>query len=309
MSADCYREVAMQGRWAPREGRGGRNNSVLATLLIHCRPFEFLAATRQNQTTLAPGKNSFTAALIYALNKLLKEQPNSRFTAADVVRTIKSDAPHFPEDQNPVLADRTNGNTANHIVLHPLPSKNGSEGLSSQDDPSMQDNPSLQDEARQHTVTLHLDFHEKPSDSHIEKLGVDLSEVLGRTSIDIGGIRYRGMRCTDYSAKRAFEAGLEPARGRKRPNMEVFNGTTKWLSRSPEVSEHSWPLPEWKWSSGTSSSAAERVASPNDTKDCPLANEHDYASHATLGSTSFLLDLSEESQSEEDACRKTVAVL
>ena len=83
------------------------------------RLFEFLAAAKANKTTRIPGIESFTSALIYALETLVR-QKEGRFTTDELLRTIK-DAPNFPKDQEPQLVERRNPHTrAGRIMLHPI---------------------------------------------------------------------------------------------------------------------------------------------------------------------------------------------
>ncbi len=67
--------------------------------------FEFLGATQANDTTKAPGAESFTSALIWALDAFSKDADG--FTTSKLLAKIM-DAPDFPMDdgQRPCLTER-----------------------------------------------------------------------------------------------------------------------------------------------------------------------------------------------------------
>ena len=153
------------------------------------RSFEYLAATQEMGVTMRPGKDSFTRALIYALEALVEERPGSRFTTVELLNKIK-DAPHFPEDQNPMLSDREKNRSAGRIMLHPLQSK-GSDSASSREEASSL-NP-----LKGHTLTLHIEFSEKPSPTYLEAFGRSLNEFsefhVGINQVRWGGLSYRSL--------------------------------------------------------------------------------------------------------------------
>jgi Caspase domain len=79
------------------------------------RAFEFLGATSAEDTTPGPGPNSFTAGLIWALEKLANQ---SGFTPSELLQEI-TQAPEFPRDQYPVHHDRDKP-SLRKIVISPL---------------------------------------------------------------------------------------------------------------------------------------------------------------------------------------------
>ncbi len=87
---------------------------------MRLRSFEYLAATEEIGFTMVPGEDSFTRALIYALETLVEERTDGRFTTAELLNKIKTDAPHFPKDQNPMLMNREGSHSAGRIMLQPL---------------------------------------------------------------------------------------------------------------------------------------------------------------------------------------------
>ena len=70
------------------------------------------------KTTKGPGKDSFTSALIYALEKLSKDPDG--FTTQLLYSTIRS-APNFPKKQTPVLEERPGSYSPRKLQLAPLP--------------------------------------------------------------------------------------------------------------------------------------------------------------------------------------------
>ena len=87
------------------------------------RAFEYLAATSAKSTTRKPGPQSFTSALIWSLKHFAKE--GKSFSTTDLINTITTKAPNFPENQEPRLSER-HGTCLRRIVLAPL-TKTGKE--------------------------------------------------------------------------------------------------------------------------------------------------------------------------------------
>jgi hypothetical protein len=91
------------------------------TRSISDRNFEFLAACGSDDVTEMPGENSFTSALIWALEILAKTK--SSFTTNQLLRKINEDAPRFPPHQHALLMERGEDETScfRKLVLAPLP--------------------------------------------------------------------------------------------------------------------------------------------------------------------------------------------
>ena len=148
------------------------------------RKFETLAATKAMISNPAPGRNSFTSALIWALEDPAESQPC--FTTSELLKAIMDKAPHLPKNQTPVLSDRVYYNSAESIMLSPLSTPKSIQEPRVYLDP----NP-----RQQHTVTWHFDFDDRPSLPVIEELGNKLNNILftsGRLPID--RLRWGGMR-------------------------------------------------------------------------------------------------------------------
>ena len=149
------------------------------------RSFEYLAATEELGSTKVPGHDSFTSALIYALDALVKERADGRFTTVELLNKIK-DAPHFPKDQNPMLINREKKHSAGRIMLHPLKGNGSDVELSRRE-------AAEHDPLKGHALTLHFDFSEKPSSTYLETLGRELNDFFER-NVGVNQVRWGGMR-------------------------------------------------------------------------------------------------------------------
>lgn len=154
------------------------------------RLIEFLGAAKHLKTTAVPGKESFTSALIYALDTLVDKKEGGRFTTDELLRTIR-EAPHFPKEQEPCFIGRRDQHTrAGRIMLHPL-GRNGMERKI----PSEADQ--IKKETKKHTVTLHFDFSKKPSDDSIVNLGHGLNDLFSKhRNLEVFRVRWGEMRAS-----------------------------------------------------------------------------------------------------------------
>ena len=157
-------------------------------------------------STKVPGKDSFTRALIYALEALVEERADGRFTTVELLNKIK-DAPHFPKDQNPMLINREKKHSSGRIMLHPL------KGNSSDVELSRKETAKL-DSLKGHALTLHFDFSEKPSPTYLEMLGRELNDFfernLGINQVRWGGMRQAmGVRSQKFSKTESDEVGVK----------------------------------------------------------------------------------------------------
>ena len=151
------------------------------------RNFEYLGACGATEVTPLPGETSFTSALIWALKRLLETKPEGRFTTSELLAEIRDNAPHFPKEQHPVMRDRETGNHTGRIMLHPLQE-------SSANAPFPADRETDIDQAKQHGVTLHFDFAEKPSVAEIDILGDQFNQLFERNTLRVNGIRWGGVK-------------------------------------------------------------------------------------------------------------------
>lgn len=153
-----------------------------------------------------PGIDSFTSALIYALERLVEESKDGRFTTIELLNKIKIDAPHFPKDQTPMLVDREKKPSAGRIMLHPLRKRGSNDELS-------QKEVAILDPFKAETLTLHFDFSTKPSQTYIEMFGRGLNEYFER-DVNINQVRWGGMK--PFMAARAAKLFRAPLIRRKR---------------------------------------------------------------------------------------------
>ena len=200
------------------DDRSVRFYKAIVHLADDFRAFEFLAAAQAHQATPVPGKESFTSALIYALKKLVDETTEGRFTTAQLLEKIKNHAPHFPKDQDPLLAERGDSHTqAGRIMLHPI-RRDGTVSQSSKQKLGI-------DQTKKHTVTLHFDFTSQPSEGNLETLGKGINDMFRRNNLEVLPPRWGGMRpSATVRALNRFQASLRRRRSsnnaEKRPILE-----------------------------------------------------------------------------------------
>ena len=188
------------------------------------RLFEFLAACGPTASTKPPGEDSFTSALIYALDKLVEERPGGRFSTIELLQVIQDEAPHFPKDQTAMISDRLMHIPGGRIVLHPL----------QEEGPINQATPEEVDPSKLHTVTLHLDFSDKPTKVDIKNLGFEFNKVFERRRFGLNRIRWGGMQsrqATIVRTARRFLAMIWPPN--KKRERSVSNGNVSDVMLSP----------------------------------------------------------------------------
>ena len=179
------------------------------------RSFEYLAATDENGFTKVPGKESFTSALIYALETLVKERENGRFTTVALLNKIISDAPHFPKEQNPMLFKREKMFSNGRIMLHPL------QTVGSGDDSLRIDTENPENHTGT-TLTLHYDFTEKPSQTYIEMFGKGMNDFFER-NVGVNRVRWGGIRPSMVA--RAAMNFRRAGRERSRRKITTYSNT------------------------------------------------------------------------------------
>ncbi|KAL8678376.1 MAG: hypothetical protein Q9224_003984 [Gallowayella concinna] len=183
------------------------------------RLLEYMAAAKDHGTTKVPGPESFTRALIYALKALVKEKNEGRFTTDELLRKIKTDAPHFPKEQTPILSDRANERPSGRIMLHPLRQKGTASGVVKED--------SLLKGASGYVMTLHFQFGEKPPDNLLRTLGEKFNELFEHNTLQVHRIRWGGIRETTFS--RATRILMRTRRGSSQSQR-----STKILDTAPK---------------------------------------------------------------------------
>ena len=156
---------------------------------INSRIFEFLGATVSNGLARLPGKESFTRALIWALEKLAGEEDG--FTTSRLYNTILS-SPDFPSDvQTPVLTERR-GHCLKRLVLAPLPAR--SHGQRSEQ-PITPDHASSQQEKDPYlySLSLQLCFPKLPNKKELEEMCTGLKQLVRSGELQAKQIIWRGM--------------------------------------------------------------------------------------------------------------------
>lgn len=170
----------------------------------NARSFEYLAATTEGSTR-SPGQDSFTSALIWALEELVGVE--YRFTTQDLVQMISS-APHFPETQRPVLRNRFSPNAVKTITLEPL-KKAGD---------AMKSSRSKNCNVLSTTQILHLtfEFEKKATPGEIEALANGICHAVQQKNIPVNRIMWGGIheRSNDALFK-AVERFMAPIRKRR----------------------------------------------------------------------------------------------
>lgn len=237
------------------------------------RKFESVAATKAMESTPAPGKTSFTSALIWALEVLVES--GEAFTTEELLKAITNEAPHLPKNQTPVLFDRFYYSPACRIMLSPLSARRRIQ--------------------EQYTVTLHFDFAEIPSLPVIEKLGRNLDDISFTSDrLPIDTIRWGGMRSRPPDDSNAFHPQFIVEEVKQRHETTQQNGGSKGgTSIRPEasLSDHPHPI---------------TLARRTPEKRSPVLGGPVVLNGQGTSSepTSFLLDLSEESEDQRPTLRK-----
>lgn len=118
-----------------------------------------------------------------------------------------------------MLSDREGNTSAGRIMLHPL-----DRNCTTTQSPSKES--SSLDLTKRQTLTLHFDFGERPSNSSIEKLGLQLNNIFDHNTLGVHSVRWGNLRSSMFDrAAKTFQASLQNRRmGRRqqRPAMDSF---------------------------------------------------------------------------------------
>ncbi|KAI4119499.1 MAG: hypothetical protein LQ338_007264 [Usnochroma carphineum] len=215
---DNFGDMELYGKIPPKNSRDTNKQADVLEIFDCCyagqlaltrgqdRLFEYLAATKPMDPTALPGDDSFTSALIWALEQLVEEKPQGRFTTKELLDKIKNDAPHFPKHQFPQLSDRDDINCpSGRIMLHPLQADRTVMEKSGQENAT--------EPADGHVVTLDFEFGKKPSDDRLWSLGERFNELFERNTFAVNRVRWRGMKRTMFGlATRRFQASIRKRR-------------------------------------------------------------------------------------------------
>ena len=155
------------------------------------RAFEYIAATQHNKRTAVPGNESFTSALTWALENLLVEKPQGRFTTAELLSKIKNGANDFPRDQEPILFSREDTSACGRIMLHPLDDGNKR--------PLSPEPNSPLEESKKHTLTLHFDLSDKMDINVFKVFGQRIIELFDRNTFGVTRVRFGNLRPSKFA--------------------------------------------------------------------------------------------------------------
>ena len=156
----------------------------------------------------------------------MEERAGGRFSTIDLLQVIQGDAPHFPKDQEAMISDRLKNTPGGRIVLHPLQG----EGLINQATPEKVVPSKL------HTVTLHLDFSDKPTKDDIKHIGNEFNTVFERCRFGLNRIRWGGMQsrqATIARAARRFLATMRKQKKKRERSVSIGNLSDGMLSPNP----------------------------------------------------------------------------
>lgn len=195
-------------------------------MLIYPRSFEFLGACSSGNQTRSPGEESFTTALIWALEALLKDR--RRFTVAQLSRKIR-EAPHFPEEQVPVQLDRCY-NTIERIVLAPL--------VKADENTEATPNSPNDTHDDQGRVTLNFVFDKPPSRTTIKEFAKALDLAMRKHEIPVKRIGWGGFqppRNAYLTAAKMLREGLNRKKAKRRIEGNVGMSLTDLPTPSSSI--------------------------------------------------------------------------
>jgi hypothetical protein len=167
---------------------------------LNSRIFEFLGATVSNGLARLPGKESFTRALIWALQKLANEEEG--FTTSRLYNTILK-SPDFPKHvQTPVLSERR-GHCLKRLVLAPLPARSDERKVEQpmtlalgrdQRSFAADDSPSQQEkDPYLYSLSLQLCFPKLLNRKELEEMCSGLKQLVRSGELQAKQIIWRGM--------------------------------------------------------------------------------------------------------------------
>ncbi|KAL3420455.1 tyrosine-protein phosphatase non-receptor type 6 [Phlyctema vagabunda] len=147
------------------------------------RAFEFLAATSANSTTRKPGPESFTSALIWALERL--GNTGKRFATRELVTQILQ-APKFPQNQVPRIGERDTI-SVRKIVLAPLKPEDTS--YTREDSIDETDSPLFERE----DLSVRFVFRKKISTAVVKNLSIGIRRLLTEGDFDATTVLWEGI--------------------------------------------------------------------------------------------------------------------
>ncbi|MCJ1423610.1 hypothetical protein MMC29_001494 [Sticta canariensis] len=216
------------------------------------RSFEFLGACPSGNTTLSPGKGSFTSALIWALEALVKDQ--TRFTLSELSCKIR-EAPNFPRGQVPVQFDRC-PHTLERIIIAPLLETENDEG-------SMFE--SIDDTVPQGLLNLNFFFERPPRQETIKHFAEAMNRLVYEQKLPVTRIVWGGL-CS--------WGGVQPSFAAQNLMMKAslkFLKAGKFRKKSRDTGDKTIQLSE---SASQKPSSSVSKASPQSNADPPPTHDH-----------------------------------
>lgn len=161
------------------------------------RSFEYLAASTSSYTR-SPGEESFTRALIWALEKLALQssraasQASPMFTTSKLAKMI-CDAPKFPQDQKPSLTTR-DVDAWQHIILAPLPRDGVSTPAPSvHEDEDKDEDENEDDKPIPQSLSLTFHFKAKPDEMELKGLADYLKKFMKLHDTSLHKVQWGGI--------------------------------------------------------------------------------------------------------------------
>jgi hypothetical protein len=197
------------------------------------RSSEILAAAQAGERTKAPGKGSFTNALIWALKNFARQEDLGArsFTTSQLAHELIK-APHFPEHQAPSLLER-NAYSVKRIVLAPFP-REGEQGYKG--GPKLSETPPKEPLPKRKThIELRYVFDQHPTQEEIKALQQSVKYMKQTNQTSLARVVWGGLHHSHWnvalSAARRFKS--LSASGRLRPETESQSPEEN-LSQTPD---------------------------------------------------------------------------
>ena len=190
--------------------------------------FEFLGATQAHDVALAPGDESFSTALAWALENLAT-QPDG-FTTLQLEQKIKQ-APQFPsKTQVPCLTTRGEA-SLRRLKIAPLP-REPAEPVQRPRERPRQDVESIK-----YYVQLQLLFSSCPDETHVKDLTENLKDLVRGRNLPLRQVLWRGLFSRDTAKIDKMDLVTVVARNwyHRTRNSKSLSGSAKANSASVTV--------------------------------------------------------------------------
>lgn len=154
------------------------------------RIFEFLGAAGPDQTTPLPGPDSFTSALIFALNKFAED--GESFTSSELLDKICY-APHFNHaSQLPCLSERAM-HSSRRLILEPLAEPAEKVSMSTAN------HPVEEDDSSKYCLNLQFLLPKIPSDEEYKNMCDGLIDLIRNSNFIAQQVLWRGLYSREHT--------------------------------------------------------------------------------------------------------------